>query len=95
MRLTRAEVEHVAHLSRLDLSDQAIDKMTSQLSHILDYIAKLNELDTAKVEPMSHPSDLRDVLREDEPSPSLDREDALANAPDELDGFFKVPKVIE
>lgn len=95
MSLSRADVEHVAHLARLNLSGQAIEKMTEQLGHILDYIAKLNELDTENVAPMSHPSALSNVLRADEPKPSLDREDSLANAPEQVDGFFKVPKVIE
>jgi len=93
--ISRDDIRHVALLSRLELDDEYLEKMTSQLNAILGYIAKLEELDTSGVEPMSHPGALQNVFREDEPGPSLDREDALSNAPSQLDGFYKVPKVIE
>lgn len=95
MALSRADVEYVAHLSRLELDEQTIERMSHQLGRILEYIAKLNELNTEHVEPMSHPFALRNVMREDEPRPSLPREDVLRNAPEQQDGFFKAPKVIE
>jgi len=95
MSLTKDEVRWVAHLSRLELDDATIETMTAQLARVLDYIAKLNELDTSDVKPMSHPGELSNVLRDDEPTGSLDREDALKNAPAQADGFFRVPRTIE
>ena len=95
MRLTKDEVKHVALLSRLDLSDEMVETMAAQLSQVLDYIAKLNELDTTAVEPMSHPGALSNVLRDDALAESLDRKAALRNAPDRAEGFFRVPRVIE
>jgi len=95
MALTRKEVEWVAHLARLELSEEAAERMTVQLSQVLDYIAKLNELDTRNVEPISHPGGLSNVFREDRPTGSLDREAVLRNAPDAQEGFFRVPPVIE
>ena len=95
MALTKKDVEWVAHLSRLELPDAAIETMTSQLSDVLDYIEKLSELDTSDVMPMSHPGALKNVFREDEPRDSLPREAALKNAPDQADGCFRVPRVIE
>jgi len=95
MALTRKDVEWVAHLSRLDLTDAALDKMTEQLGAVLSYFEKLNELDTDNVSPMSHPGALKNVFREDEPREPLPRDAALKNAPDQADGCFRVPRVIE
>ena len=92
--ITEAEVRHVARLSRLKLTDAQVPHFTQQLGAILGHIAKLNELDVENVEPMAHPLDLSNVLREDAESPGLPIEVALANAPDAGDGFFKVPKVL-
>ena len=85
----------MAHLSRLKLSDDEIGAMTTDLSAVLDHFDKLKELDTSKVEPMSHPGDLSSVFREDVNAPSLSPEDALKNAPEQAQGFFRVPRVIE
>jgi aspartyl-tRNA(Asn)/glutamyl-tRNA(Gln) amidotransferase subunit C len=95
MGLSKKEVDWVAHLARLDLSEEMAEKMAGQLSQILDLYAKLNELDTTGVEPLSHPGALASVLRDDVPAGSLPREEALRNAPDAADGFFRVPRVIE
>ena len=95
MAMTPKDVAWVAHLARLELSAEMAEKMTAQLSAVLDYIAKLDELDTDGVEPLSHPGALHGVFREDEPAASLDRADALRNAPDQADGCFRVPRVIE
>ncbi|KPJ57390.1 MAG: glutamyl-tRNA amidotransferase [Planctomycetes bacterium DG_58] len=89
------EVQHVARLARLKLSSEELNRFSSQLSKILDYIGQLNEVDTSSVEPMSHPLDLVNVFRADEVKPSLSREDALAGAPQKRDGFFLVPPVLE
>jgi aspartyl-tRNA(Asn)/glutamyl-tRNA(Gln) amidotransferase subunit C len=88
-------VEHVALLSRLELSENELDKFTGQLDAILEYIDVLNQVDTSAVEPMAHVLDIRNVMRSDEVQPSLPREAALQNAPDAEDGFFKVPKIVE
>ncbi len=95
MALSKQEVDWVAHLARLELSHEMAQKMAGQLSQVLEYIAKLNELDTSKVDPMSHPGALVNVFREDVPTGSLDREASLKNAPAKTEGFFRVPRVIE
>ena len=91
MAITRDEVLHVARLARLELTDDEIDKFTEQLSAILEAVAKVSELDLSDVEPTAHPLDLVNVWAEDEPRASLPVDEALANAPDRQDGFFKVP----
>ncbi len=95
MKLNRKDVEHVALLSRLELSENELDKFTGQLDAILEYIDVLNQVDTSAVEPMAHVLEIRNVMRADEVQPSLPREAALQNAPDAEDGFFKVPKIVE
>ena len=95
MKLNRKDVEHVALLSRLDLSENELDKFTGQLDAILEYIDVLNQVDTSAVEPMAHVLEIRNVMRSDEVQPSLPREAALQNAPEAEDGFFKVPKIVE
>ena len=95
MKLNRKDVEHVALLSRLKLSETELDKFTGQLDAILEYIDVLNQVDTSAVEPMAHVLEIRNVMRADEVQPSLPREAALQNAPDAEDGFFKVPKIVE
>ena len=93
--ISRQDVEHVARLARLALSDAELERMREQLSGILAYIDTLRALDTAGVEPTSHAVPLVNVMREDEPRPCLDQADALANAPDRSDAFFRVPRIIE
>ena len=91
MAISRDEVLHVARLARLELTDDEVGRFTEQLSAILEAVAKVSELDLSDVEPTAHPLDLVNVWAGDEPQPSLPVEDALANAPDARDGFFKVP----
>jgi aspartyl-tRNA(Asn)/glutamyl-tRNA(Gln) amidotransferase subunit C len=93
--ISRQEVEHVARLSRMALSEAEIERMREQLSGILAYIDKLRALDTSGVEPTSHAVPLVNVMREDELRPCLDQEAALANAPDRSDAYFRVPRIIE
>ena len=95
MKITRKEVGHVSKLARLALKEEEIDQFTRQLSDILTYVEKLNELDTRDVEPTSHILPVKNVLREDEVSDSVGRGRALVNAPDRTEEFFRVPKVIE
>ena len=95
MKITRKEVEHVAKLARLALKEEEIETFTLQLSNILTYVDKLNELDTTDVDPTSHVLRVKNVLRDDEVKKSIDREKVLGNAPDRTEEFFRVPKVIE
>lgn len=95
MKITKQEVEHVAALARLELSEQEKETFTGQMSSILTYVEKLNELDTKGVAPTSHVLDIHNVMREDRPEASLPQERALANAPDKAAGHYRVPKIIE
>mgnify|MGYP001431210103 CR=1 FL=1 len=95
MAITIQDVEHVASLARLDLDEEEKAKFTEQLNAILKYVEKLNELDTDQVEPTSHVIALTNVMREDVVRPSTPRETALQNAPDEDEGQFRVPAVLE
>jgi aspartyl-tRNA(Asn)/glutamyl-tRNA(Gln) amidotransferase subunit C len=93
--IERKDVEHVARLARLALSDAEIEKMREQLNGILAYIEKLNALDTRDVAPTSHAVPMVNVMRDDAPGPCLARDEALANAPDRAGEFFRVPRIIE
>ena len=95
MAITEDEVRYVAHLSRLALSDEAVDTFGRQLDDIISYVEKLNELDTSDVEPMIHAADQVNVFREDEAGESLRRKEALQNAPDDAEGCFKVPRILD
>lgn len=89
--IDRDQVLHVARLARLRLSDDEVERMSGELSSILDHVDRISELDLDGVEPTSHVIALENVLRPDEPRPSLAREDALAAAPDPSDGAFRAP----
>ncbi len=95
MKITKEEIEHIALLARVSLSAKEKDLFGLQLSSILDYMDKLNELDTRDVEPTSHVLPLSNVMREDMPVPSIPREESLANAPSHTEKFYRVPKIIE
>lgn len=95
MRISKENIEHIASLARLSLTEEEKDLFGSQLSSILNYMEKLNGLDTTDVEPTSHVLPLSNVMRDDVPQPSIPREDTLLNAPDHTDKFFRVPKIIE
>ena len=95
MSISKENIEHIASLARLSLMEEEKDLFGSQLSSILNYMEKLNELDTTDVEPTSHVLPLSNVMRDDVSGPSIQREDALMNAPDHTDKFFRVPKIIE
>ena len=94
-KITLKEVEQVARLARLELSDEEKERMRFQLDRILTYIDKLKELDITGVEPTSHAIPITNVMREDELKPSFPVEAMLANAPEREGDFFKVPKIIE
>jgi aspartyl-tRNA(Asn)/glutamyl-tRNA(Gln) amidotransferase subunit C len=93
-KITIDDVRHVAKLARLDLPEDRLDKLTSQLESILEYVAKIGEVDVTSVEPMAHALPLHNVFREDIVEPSLPLEKVLQNAPETDGPFFKVPKVI-
>ena len=92
--LTRADVEHVAKLARLALSEAEIEQFTVQLGAILEHAARVAALDTADVPPTSHPIPLSNVLRPDEPRPGLDRDVVMSMAPAEEGGRFLVPRIL-
>jgi aspartyl-tRNA(Asn)/glutamyl-tRNA(Gln) amidotransferase subunit C len=94
MSVSREEVRHIADLARLDFSEEGEEKMADELGDILDYVDKLNELDTSGVPPMSHVLDVTDVSRPDEVESRIDRDQALESAPDTDGTYFRVPKVI-
>ncbi len=93
-RITRADVEHVAELARLALTDDEIERFTEELGAILEHAAQVSSLDTAGVPPTAHPLPLVNVLRPDEVRPGLDRDEVLAQAPAAEDGRFRVPRIL-
>ncbi len=95
MKLSKADVEHVAHLARLNFTDEENQTFTSQLNEILMYMDILNKIDTTGVEPMTHATSLNNALRDDVRRESLGTERALKNAPEDAGDCFKVPRVIE
>ena len=94
-KISLKDVEHVARLARLELSDADKERMRRELDGILSYIDKLRALGTEGVEPTSHAVPMTNVMREDVPRPSFPQADMLANAPDRSGEFFRVPKIIE
>ncbi len=94
MTLTREEVEHVAWLARLQLSEEEIEAFREQLSAILEYARMLEEIDLSEVPPTATVLPMRNVMREDEVRPSLPQDVVLANAPDAEDGYFRVRAVL-
>ncbi len=100
MSLKPEEVKAVAHLARLELTEDELATMTRQLGAILDYVAQLQQLNLEGVEPLAHALPVSNVFRDDEPAPSLSVEEALANAPDRRsrgagEQFYGVPAVLE
>jgi aspartyl-tRNA(Asn)/glutamyl-tRNA(Gln) amidotransferase subunit C len=95
MSLTADQVRWVAQLARLELSEAELERMTRQLSAIVDYVNQLRQVDTEGVEPLAHPLAVQNVFRADEPAPSLPVDEALANAPERQGGFYVVPAVLE
>lgn len=93
--LDKETVLHVAHLARLQLTDEQAATIGRQLTKVLTYVTQLEELDTTDVPPTAHPLPVTDVLRDDTPIPGLSQQDALANAPDQQQGYFRVPKVLD
>lgn len=94
MSLKKEQIDHLAHLARLDLSDAEKEHLGGDLDKILNYVATLNEVNVDGVEPLVSVIEKDTVLREDEPRPSLSQSDALKNAPEKNSDYFKVPKVL-
>ena len=95
MAIDHETVERVAHLARLALTVEDRERFADQLGHILEYCARVNDLPLADVPPTSHVVPITTVLRADVATPSLDRDEVLAQAPAHQDGFFRVPRVLE
>ncbi len=94
-KIDKQQVRKVAKLARLDLTEAEIEEFTGQLGAILEYVEKMNELDTAAIEPLAHCLPIHNVFRADEVRASLGTEQTLANAPQRDGPFFKVPKILE
>lgn len=92
--IKREDIEYIAGLANLQIDDEDVDTFTRQLGDILEYVEKLNELDTDQVIPTAYTVPMKNILREDKAEPSMDRKKVLENAPDEKDGQFRVPKII-
>jgi len=95
MKLTVQEIEHVANLARLELTQEEKEKMTKELAAIIDFADKLSEVNTDGIQPTAHILDIKNVFRKDEVKPSYDVEDIIRNAPESADNCIKVPKVVE
>ena len=93
--LSRSEVEHVAHLARLGLTEAELGRLEGELNHILDQYAVLAQLDTEAIPPTAQTIELENILRDDTARPSLPVEAVLRNAPDSRDGFIVVPAILE
>ncbi|WP_339217030.1 Asp-tRNA(Asn)/Glu-tRNA(Gln) amidotransferase subunit GatC [Ornithinibacillus sp. FSL M8-0202] len=93
--INKEQVKHVANLARLEILEQEAEMFTEQLSSIIKFAEQLNEIDTDGIEPTTHVLDLKNVMRKDEPRQWITREDALKNAPDQQDGQFRVPSILE
>lgn len=91
--ITVKDVEHVAKLARLELSEEEKQKFTKQLGDVLKYVEQMNEVDTTGVRPMAHAFDINNVMREDRVLYEQTKEELMKNAPEEENGFFKVPKI--
>lgn len=95
MKISEAEINKIALLSRLEVPADKMDTLAKELNDILTYVAELNSLELDDVEPMAHAVPLQNVFREDVVRPSLDHDLALSNAPEEEDGYFRVPRVVQ
>lgn len=94
MKLSREEVEHVALLARLALSEEEKERFRTQLSSILEYVEIISRLETAQIEPIYHVLPLQNVFRPDGIKKPFSRKEVLQNAPEQDDGYFKVPRII-
>jgi len=94
MAISREDVEHIAKLARLQLTEEEVKRFQIELGKIIEYFDQLKKLDTENVPPMTHAVPLENVLREDQVKESLPHEEALQNAPEKKESYFQVPKVV-
>ncbi len=94
MKISKQDVEHIAKLAKLKFEEPEIGKMQDEMNKILDYVEKLDEIDTSNVQPLSHVIELKNVMREDESTQIIPPDEMLKNAPLKTEKFFRVPKVI-
>ncbi|MFS0880638.1 Asp-tRNA(Asn)/Glu-tRNA(Gln) amidotransferase subunit GatC [Metabacillus niabensis] len=94
-RITTDQVKHVANLARLAITEEEVEVFTNQLDAIITFAELLNEVDTENVKPTSHVLDMKNVMREDIPKKGLDNEEVVKNAPDHIDGYIRVPSILE
>lgn len=94
LTISKEQVEHVAWLAKIKLTEDEKNYFTKQLNEILDYFKKIDEIDTSNIPPTFHVLDLVNVLRDDEVEPSLPTEEALRNAPQKEDSFIKAPRIL-
>ena len=94
MAISREDVEHIAKLARLQLTEEEVKRFQIELGKIIEYFDQLKKLDTENVPPMTHAVPLENVLREDQVKESLLQEEALQNAPEKKESYFQVPKVV-
>lgn len=95
MKINKESIKKIAHLARLEFDESSAEKMSKDMSQILDWVEQLNEVDTTDVEPLTTMSSEVNVMREDKLGPHLNHEDALKNAPKSDSDYFRVPKVLE
>ncbi|RIW12724.1 Asp-tRNA(Asn)/Glu-tRNA(Gln) amidotransferase subunit GatC [Algoriphagus lacus] len=95
MKIDKAAIKKIAHLARLEFDENSAEKMSKDMSQILDWVEQLNEIDTSNVEPLTTMSSEVNVMREDKVGQHLDHESALKNAPKRDSDYFRVPKVLE
>lgn len=93
--ISKEQVKNIAHMVRIEITDEEAENYTKKISSVLEFAHQMSELNTDEVEPTTHGIILDNVLRQDEPIKSLSQKDALKNAPEKLDGHFKVPSIME
>nr|WP_239587956.1 Asp-tRNA(Asn)/Glu-tRNA(Gln) amidotransferase subunit GatC [Gracilibacillus alcaliphilus] len=93
--ISKEQVKHVANLARLAVTEEEVEMFTQQLGDIINYAELLNELDTTDVKPTTHVLDLKNVMRKDEPREWITKDEAMKNAPDQANGQFRVPSILE
>ncbi|APH06467.1 Asp-tRNA(Asn)/Glu-tRNA(Gln) amidotransferase subunit GatC [Bacillus weihaiensis] len=94
-RISTDQVKHVANLARLAITEEEAELFSKQLDSIISFAEQLNEVDTENVKPTTHVLEMKNIMREDEPKKGLDNEEVLKNAPDQEDGYFRVPSILE
>jgi len=94
VKISRKLMEHLMWLARVELSEDEIEEFLPQLSKILEFFRMMDEVPTENVEPLTHVVTIKNAVRDDRPEPGLEREEALANAPERENGYFKAPKII-